>query len=76
MNGTVKIFPGMQSSDKNWRTGVVTVSTGDVVVTVDIDAIARRLGPRALSSRGGKSVALSGLVMVKARNVKREQVTP
>ena len=75
-NGIVRIYPDKRAYRKNWRTGEVTAFTGDVVVTVDIDAIALALGTRALSSKGRKSVGLSGLVTVKARNVKREKGVP
>ena len=75
-SGQVKIFPSMRATRKDWRTGETTAIVGDVVVTVDIDAIARALGSRALRSKGGKAVALKGLVTVKARNVKREKGVP
>lgn len=44
----------------------VTVHTQDVIVEVDMGEIARRLGTKAAKSAGGRAVAVSGLVKVKA----------
>lgn len=37
----------------------------EVLVTADLEAIAKRLGPNAVKSKGGKSQEINGLVVVK-----------
>jgi len=43
-----------------------TIHTQDVIVEVDMGELARRLGTKACKSAGGRAVAASGLVKVKA----------
>ncbi len=49
----------------DWK-APVTVHTQDVIVEVDMGEIARRLGTKAAKSAGGRAVAISGLVKVRA----------
>lgn len=47
-------------------TAPATVHTQDVIVEVDMGEIARQLGTKACKSAGGRAVAISGLVKVRA----------
>ena len=42
---------------------------GDVTLEIDVDEIMRRFGPIALRSAGRKSVAMNGLVRIKATSI-------
>ncbi|MDD2765607.1 MAG: hypothetical protein PHE83_16720 [Opitutaceae bacterium] len=51
---------------------------GKVTLTIDVDAIARELGRRALLSRGGKAQFMRGLIVCKrcGKPSIREEVMP
>lgn len=45
---------------------------GDLHITIDLDRIIAVMGAKALKASSKRCVGLSGLVVVKARNVKHE----
>lgn len=47
------------------------IEMGDITLEIDVAAISRRLGEKALASRGKRSRALGGLIVVRASNVRR-----
>lgn len=57
------------------RIGHTTVPDGyeiaDIEITADLEAIARRLGIKAMRNKSGKATALHGLVKVYVSNSKR-----
>lgn len=44
---------------------------GDVELIIDADEILRTLGSQAIMSKGKKAICLSGLVTVRATNIRR-----
>lgn len=62
----------VNTTRKKW----VTLETrhGVIQVWVDVDAIIRKLGPRALRSTSGVAKTVSGAVQVRATDIKRTKV--
>lgn len=46
--------------------------TGDIAMSIDVDRLLKWLGSKALKSRKLKSTALSGAIVARATNLKRE----
>lgn len=44
---------------------------GDVFLEIDVNTILAQMGQRAIKSKGRRCVGLSGLVKVKAKNVRK-----
>jgi hypothetical protein len=52
------------------------VTLADVLIEIDLGAIAEELGYRAIRSKGGKARALRGLIVVKCKNARRLDPPP
>jgi len=47
---------------------ITTPSKGGAVLTIDLEAIARQIGPRALNNKTGKASFLHGALVLKVTN--------
>ena len=54
----------------SWRRGGA-LKHGDVDIEIDAYAVAKEIGPRALSNKTGRATALKGAIVVKVRKEKR-----
>jgi hypothetical protein len=58
-------LPGGAKSTNTERQRVIRHYSGEVELEINFEAILRDLGRRALANRGGKAVAMSGLITCK-----------
>lgn len=74
-------FQGFMARRKSARplngvlTKTVTTFEGDIEVTIDVDEIVRQNAQRALASAGKQRRMMHGAVLIKAKNVRKSQVT-
>lgn len=63
--GKTVIYEGAISWRSKERIEVVTHHEGDVVLTIDLDALVREMGFSVMTSKGGKAVRANGAIVAK-----------
>jgi hypothetical protein len=62
----------VQTDDgKEWTTVPDGTETADINLTIDMAALLKYLGTRAMASRGKKSVEARGMIQARAYNIRR-----
>lgn len=60
------------AKDYGYSTVIIGEESGEVVIDIDFERLAKRLGNKAIGSKGKKATAMLGAIEVRLVNYKRE----
>jgi hypothetical protein len=74
---TRKITERQKTDDgRGWKWIEAGKLTADIYLTIDLDAIARDLGCKAIGNKNRRSKYMGGVVVVEAVNIRKETEVP